>query len=259
MKTKIKIALVQFSTPQGPLLKNFESLKAQLKKISSSVDCVVLPEMWLSSFETENATSLWRETQSVWGELKRYAHQHKTYLIGSLLEKAKEGYYNTASVLGPSGVLGKYRKIHLFQGGGEERKFQAGKKAVVLNTPFGKIGLAICYDIRFPELIRKEVLLGARILFIPSAWPKERIDHYLTLLKARAIENLCFVVSVNKTGKHPSGFEYGGHSVVYDPWGRTLGEMGENAGVLEVTLDLKSVDRIRKSFPVFEARREDVY
>src|SRR4030095_3568884 len=110
-----------------------------------------------------------------------------------------------------------------------------------------------------PELIRKEVLAGAEILVIPSAWPRERIDHYLSLLKARAIENLCYVVSTNKVGKNALGMTYGGHSVAYDPWGRKLGELGAGPGILKVTLDLDLLRKIRRSFPVFQARREEVY
>ena len=109
------------------------------------------------------------------------------------------------------------------------------------------------------ELLRKEVLAGAEMLVIPSAWPRVRIDHYLSLLKARAIENLCYVISANKVGKNALGMTYGGHSVVYDPWGRKLGELGSGPGILRVTLDLRKVQNIRRSFPVFKARREKAY
>jgi predicted amidohydrolase len=181
-------------------------------------------------------------------------------VVGSHLTGGAKGFYNTATLLGPRGrLLGKYNKVHLFQLGREDKTFLPGRKAVVVKTALAPLGLSICYDIRFPELIRKEVLAGAKILVIPSAWPKERIDHYLSLLKARSIENLCFVLSANKVGKNALGMTYGGHSVAFDPWGRALGELGEKEGILKVSLDLDLLTQIRKSFPVFEARRDEVY
>jgi predicted amidohydrolase len=257
---RIRVALLQFSTVDGDVKRNFETLKRLLKKLTGPVDLIVLPEMWPSGFRVIKGETLLRETLQVLKELKSFVTKKKCYLIGSHLTAGRKGFHNTATVLDPKGrTLGQYHKVHLFQLGREEKTFLPGKKAVVVKTKLAPLGLSICYDIRFPELLRKEVLSGAQILVIPSAWPKERIDHYLSLLKARAIENLCFIVSANKVGKNSLRMTYGGHSVAYDPWGKKLGEMGEKEGILRVTLDLESMVKIRRSFPVFEARREDVY
>lgn len=256
---KIKIAVLQFSCRDGAVHYNFQALQALLQKVKSP-DLIVLPEMWPSGFRVKNGDELLKETDTVLNELAVYARKQQCFIVGSHLTRAKKGFYNTATVLNPQGKrLGQYHKVHLFQLGGEDKKFVSGNKTQVVKVKFGKLGLAICYDIRFPELIRKKILQGAEILVIPSAWPKARIEHYRTLLKARAIENLCFVVSANKVGKNAEGIEYGGHSVVLGPWGEVYGELKTKAGILEVEIDLNRVKQVRKNFPVFEARKEDVY
>jgi omega-amidase len=259
-RKKLRVAIIQFPTLDGEVYKNYETLQRLLKKLNQPVDLIVLPEMWPSGFRVKEGTVLVKQTREVLNELSHFAQRKKTYIVGSHLTGKEGQYYNTASVISPRGkIVGQYRKVHLFQLGGENKKFQPGNKAVVTKTPIAKLGLSICYDLRFPELLRKEVLAGAEILVIPSAWPKERIDHYRSLLKARAIENLCFVVSANKIGKNAEGVLYGGHSIAFDPWGKMLGELGSQPGILHVTLDLEVLHKTRRSFPVFEARREEVY
>ena len=256
----IRVAILQFASQDCFAQKNYETFNTLLKKLKRRVDLIVLPEMWLSGFDLSWSTKLVQETDRVLKDLQRIAQTKKTYIVGSNLEKDGNAYYNTASLISPSGkILSKYRKTHLFKMGEEEKKFSHGNKIFITKTSIGNLGIAICYDIRFPELIRKMVLKGAEILIIPSAWPKKRIDHYLTLLKARAIENHCFVISANKVGKNSLGIRYGGNSVAFDPWGRVLGKLKESSGILEVELDLNELHRIRRSFPVLKDRREEVY
>jgi omega-amidase len=259
-KTKIRSALLQFACVDGDVKRNLKSLNRLLEKLTQPIDLVVLPEMWPSGFRVIEGKLLLRQTDEALEEVRRFAKRKKCFVIGSHLSGGDGGFYNTATVIAPDGrTLGRYHKVHLFQLGREDKTFLPGRRAVVVKTDLAPIGLSICYDIRFPELIRKEVLAGAEILVIPSAWPRERIDHYLSLLKARAIENLCFVLSSNKVGKNALGMTYGGHSVAYDPWGKKLGELGTKEGILRLTLEMDDLDRIRGSFPVFEARREEVY
>lgn len=257
---KIKITLIQFPCIDGKVAFNYQTLEKFLKKIKGKTDLLLLPEMWPSGFRVLEGSTLLAQTQEALDRLSLWAKKHKTYVIGSHLTRGKGGYYNTATVIGPQGkILAGYNKVHLFQLGGENKKFLPGKKNLVLKTKIGTLGLAICYDIRFPEFIRKEVLQGAEILLIPSGWPEERIEHYRALLKVRAIENLCFVVSANRVGKNADGLQYGGHSMVVGPWGEELGELGSQTGILQVEIDLNRVKEIRKKFPVFQARREEVY
>ena len=259
-KNKIRIAVLQFACLDGKVSHNFQQASLLLNKIRKKVDLIVLPEMWPSGFRVIQGDELLVETKKVLNELSIYARKRGCYIVGSQLTKSKKGFCNTASIMDPKGkIIAQYDKVHLFKIGGESKKFVPGLKTVVAKTKLGKMGLAICYDIRFPEFIRKEVLQGAEILVIPSAWPKVRIEHYRTLLIARAIENQCFVISSNKVGKNAEGIEYGGHSVVIGPWGEVYGELKNKTGILEVEIDLGRVKEIRKKFPVLEARKPRVY
>jgi len=256
----LHLAVLQLETQEGKPDQSFVRLQKIFKKLKKPLDLIILPEMWLSGFDLRQAEDLLEITEETSQWLRAYAKAHGCFILNSHLSRAPSGFYNTASLIGPTGnKLGEYHKTHLFQLWGEDRKFVAGDYARVLSTPIGKFGLGICYDMRFPEFVRKEVLAGAELLIFPSAWPKQRIEHYQILLRARAIENLCFVVSANKVGKNREGVIYGGHSVVIDPWGKVLGELQTKAGVLEVKIDLKQVRETRRNFPIFQARRPELY
>lgn len=257
---QLRVAVVQFETQEGEIEQNLARLQKLLRKLKKPTDLIVLPEMYLSGMQVSHAKTLFEKTEQALAWVKAYAKSEGCFVVGSHLSAAPGGFFNTASVVGPTGnKLGEYHKVHLFHLGEEHKKFVAGQYTRVVSTPIGKIGLGICYDIRFPEFVRKEVLAGAEMLIIPSAWPKLRIEHYRTLLRARAIESLCFVISANKVGKNAEGLQYGGHSVVIDPWGKILGELKTTTGILEVKIDLKQVREIRKKFPVFQARRPEIY
>jgi omega-amidase len=119
-------------------------------------------------------------------------------------------------------------------------------------------GGVICYDLRFPEWIRTHVLKGAKILFIPAEWPAKRIDHWQLLLQARAIENQCFIVAVNRVGSDP-GNDFNGHSMVIAPWGELLISGQTDEGIYYAELNLQEVDTVRKTIPIFQDRRTDLY
>lgn len=260
IQKKIRVAILQFSCEDGAVEKNFSKLEALLARLSQSPQLILLPEMWPSGFRVLDGKRLLQETEVALVRLAAYARKFKSYIIGSHLSAASRGFYNSASVMDPRGkTIASYHKAHLFALGGEAKKFVAGDKVLVMKTRLGKMGLAICYDIRFPEFIRKEVLAGAELICIPSAWPLARIEHYRVLLRARAIENQCFILSSNKVGKNAEGIQYGGHSIALDPWGNVVGELKSKAGILELDLDLNRVKDVRKQFPVLSARRHKIY
>ena len=116
----------------------------------------------------------------------------------------------------------------------------------------------ICFDLRFPEWIRKHVLAGAKLMFVPAQWPKSRVDHWEILLQARAIENQCFVIAVNRVGDDPDNV-FNGHSMVVSPWGELLFHGEEGEGVFYVDIPLSDVERVRNKIPIFIARRTDLY
>ncbi|MCE9624412.1 MAG: hypothetical protein K8R69_03000 [Deltaproteobacteria bacterium] len=180
MKETLGLHLVQFSTKAGGPAATLDGLQSLLKSLRPNPgDWLVFPEMWPSGFSVDHRAALARGNAECLAWLQNYARTRQCYLVGSMLELAKKRAYNSAYVITPSGKrLASYRKIHLFAYGGETRRFQAGKRVVAFSSPWGKIGLAVCFDLRFPELFRRLSKLGTRLIFLPSAWPKERLDHF---------------------------------------------------------------------------------
>lgn len=198
------------------------------------------------------------------------AREHGLWLLGGSFPEAIEGdtrVYNTSVVISPEGrETARYRKLHLFDvdlgdpdGGGRYREsahFAPGHDIVVAQTPFGGLGLSICYDLRFPELYRELVDAGARLIAVPSAFtPETGKAHWEVLLRARAIETQCFVVAPAQCGRHSADRSSHGHSMIVDPWGVVRAQAGDDPGVLVVDCDLEQVDRIRSAIPVSRHRR----
>lgn len=173
--------------------------------------------------------------------------------------------YGASLVFDPAGALSAvYRKIHLFdvdladsqESYRESRSMYPGDDVVVVPTPLGTLGLSICYDLRFPELYRELVDAGATLLSVPAAFTETTgRAHWHTLLKARAVENLAYVIAPGQTGTHPDGRSTYGHSVIVDPWGKVLGELESGSGVVVAPIDLDRVKRLRREFPALANRR----
>ena len=182
------------------------------------------------------------------------------WLGGSILELGADGkIYNCFALYNPDGKLaGVYRKIHLFRLMAEEQFLAPGPEAVTVDLPWGRVGLAICYDLRFPELFRRYALAGAKLILLPAEWPHPRRTHWRTLLRARAIENQMFVAGCNRVGSS-KGSDFFGASALIDPWGEALIEGGEQETLLTLTVDLDQVDAVRKRIPIFEDRRPGLY
>jgi nitrilase len=157
-------------------------------------------------------------------------------------------------------LVTRYDKIHLFdvrvsehEAHQESLTIERGDRVVVVDTPVGKIGLSICYDLRFPELFRELAKKGAEILTVPSAFTSVTgLAHWEVLLRARAIENLCYVLAPNQGGKHASGRLTHGHSLVVDPWGKILAEHHLGQNILVASIDLERLHQLREQFPCHE-------
>ncbi len=185
--------------------------------------------------------------------------------VGSLTVKAGPGHcWNRSYLLDPNGaVTARYDKIHLFDaavGSGEaycESSFTApGAQAVAADLPWGRLGLTVCYDLRFPHLYRHLAKAGADLLTVPSAFtrPTGR-DHWDVLLRARAIETGCFVLAAAQCGRHAGGRETYGHSLIVDSWGRILADGGEDEGLVSAEIDLSKVGEARRRVPALEHDR----
>lgn len=266
MTTKLTISLAQMDCRLGDPETNFAhaaTLIAEAARRGS--DLVLLPELWSTAYALDAAPVLASPLANSaldggwFGRVAALAAEHRLYVGGSLLEARGGRYYNCFALYGPDGVLaGAYRKVHLFRLMDEEKYLAPGEEAVALDLPWGKTGLAICYDLRFPELFRRYALAGARLMLLPAEWPHPRRMHWQTLLRARAIENQCFVAACNRVGVTGSAAFFGSSAVI-DPWGETLVEAGETEALLTVAIDLALVDSVRQRIPVFEDRRAELY
>jgi len=189
-------------------------------------------------------------------------------LAGTIAEKApgERRVFNTSVLLSPEGeVEGVYRKMHLFDvdlgasGGGvfrESASIAAGDEVVVAETPIGGIGLSVCYDLRFPELYRRMADRDARFLTVPSAFAvRTGRDHWEVLLRARAIENQAFVIAPAQCGRHSESRESYGRSMIVDPWGLVLAQLGDHPGVAVADCDPERLEQTRASVPALRHRR----
>jgi predicted amidohydrolase len=258
----LKICCIQFDVNLCETHKNFEKVIGFLDKSASyNPDIVCLPELFNTGYCFERLSSL---AEPIPGKtlqiLSEKASCYGFFLIaGSIFERADDGFYNTAIVFDPEGsIISQYRKIHLFPLFGEGKYLKPGNKLVFFEAFGIKVGLMICYDIRFPELARSLTLSGINILFVPSQFPLSRIDHWKILLRARAIENQIFVCGVNRTG-HDEVSEYGGHTTIIDPWGKILLEAGRKEGIFFTIIELERIKEAREALPSLEDRRPDLY
>lgn len=258
---RLNIALGQMHIALGEPRKNYERVAQWTAEAARrGAHIAVFPELWSTGYALERGEELAMPIhEGLFSEVAALAGQHKISLVGSMLEKRGAGIYNSAPFVSPNGrVMGVYRKLHLFRLMDEDRWLQAGESPLAMDLPWGRTALAICYDLRFPELFRRYAVEGAKLIIIPAEWPLVRVEHWRTLLQARAIENQCYIVAVNACGDI-GGTVFGGHSMVVDPWGKIVLEAGETPGLLNIDIEMDVVDEIRQRIPVFEDRRPEVY
>ena len=268
---KIKIAAIQMSTVADKM-ENVRTVKTYLEKIKDeNPDFVILPEMFCCPYQTENfPIYAEKEGGPVWQQLSGYAKQYGIYLIGgSMPEKDAEGnVYNTSYIFDREGKqIGKHRKVHLFDSdvkGGQTFKesdtLTAGDSDTVFDTEFGKIGVMLCFDIRFPELSRMMVNDGAKVIFVPAAFNMTTGPaHWELSFRTRALDNQIYMVGCAPARDVSAGYISWGHSIVTDPWGRVTGMLDENEGILLAELDMDYEEQVREELPLLKSRRKDIY
>jgi predicted amidohydrolase len=243
---------------------NFARVREMLSGVRiSKGSLLVLPEMFSVgfSFNERKSVDTRRETEHFLLDLAR---QHACHVIGGMATRIENhepdgcGAANELLVAGPSGeILGTYRKLHPFSLVGEGSHHAAGECVSLVECGGFQVAPFICYDLRFPEAFRIASSLGAEILVVIANWPSARIDHWTTLLKARAIENQAYVVGVNRTGTDPSHI-YPGKSIIVDPMGRVLAEAGSAPCLVRAKADMNLLLDWRAAFPALRDRREDL-
>ncbi len=266
-ESSVTITLVQMDCELGKPKENFSRAALNIGEAARRrSDLVVLPELWSTGYALDRAEELaspisGRSLGKSWfGRFAALAKRNRVWLTGSLLERQADGrFYNCMPLYGPKGELAAaYRKIHLFRLMDEDAYLAPGQDSTMIDLPWGRVGLAICYDLRFPELFRRYALNGAQLIVLPAEWPCVRQEHWRTLLRARAIENQCFIAACNRVGES-GGTTFCGRSAVIDPWGEVLAEGGEDEELLTVTVDLNECSVARQQIPVFEDRRPELY
>jgi omega-amidase len=260
-QTTLKIALAQMDVPAGQPEANLARVRefaAQARE--AQADLLLLPELWLHGYDLERAAE-WAAPLGEGGfaHMAGLARQFRLHLAGSLLERHAGGVSNTAVLYAPDGaLLGAYRKVHLFRLMQEPRYLVAGDQATLCPTPWGPTGLSICYDLRFPELFRTMAVAGAVLFLVPAQWPVRRVEAWLLLARARAVENELIVAACNRVG-NDGQVTFPGRSLVVDPWGHVLVEGDDRERLLIAQADLREVHKARRYLTVYEDRRPEAY
>lgn len=260
---KMKISVIQLDIADGAPELNRERVRTLIEKAAADKpDVILLPEMWTTAYELDRLEQLCdregRPTLDMICELS--ARFEVNIVAGSFADMGRDGgIRNTAYVSDRKGnITARYEKIHLFKLMGEDTSLKAGNKYCTFEIDGVKCGLIICYDLRFPELVRTLALEGIKVLFVPAEWPGKRLMHWTTLLKARAIENQIFVAAANRAGKSDSDVFIGGSAIV-DPWGETLAEAGFREQVISAVIQLGKVEEIRSHMDILGDRMPEIY
>jgi len=212
-------------------------------------DIIVLPELFTDCRDFKAGEPIPGPTTEVFARLAR---ERGSYIVmGSMLEvDDHRRMFNTSVLIDRGGTIcARYRKIHLFSYRSKEKcSLIAGTEVVVTPTELGVVGLSICYDLRFPELYRAMVKQGAEIIICPAAWPSPRIEHWIALNRARAIENQCYFIGCNQVGTPVPTTTFVGGSMITDPWGETLAAAGNAEGIISAVIDVAVVNQVRKEY-----------
>ena len=260
--TKISVSLGQMQIKLARVEDNLGTAEEMIGAAAGrGSGMIVLPELWSTGYDLSNAGDYADSLgEGMFAQLSASARENAIAVFGSVLERRAEQFMNCATFHDADGCLrGVYRKIHLFRLFDEHLWLGEGEAPTVVDMPGGAAGLSICYDLRFPELFRRYAIAhDAKVILLCAEWPLARVEHWRTLLMARAIENQCFVIATNSCGE-TGGTVFGGHSMIIDPWGQVIVEAGADECLLTAEIDLDEVDRVRRAIPVFEDRRPDAY
>ena len=266
----VKIGIVQMQTSENKEM-NINKAKEGIEEVvKKGAEIVILPEIFNSPYDTKKFREYSEEKNGrTWSFLSSIAKKNKIYLIGgSIPEKENDKVYNTSFIFDSEGnQISRHRKMHLFdidvKGGQsfkESESLTPGNSICVFNTPYCKIGLCICFDMRFPELSRLMVLKGAQIIIVPAAFNMTTgPPHWESMFKQRAIDNQCFTIGVAPARNEKASYISYANSIVVNPWGNIIYRANEKESFDVFDIDLSEINSIRKQLPLLSARRSDIY
>lgn len=260
MRETVRVCSLQLD-PRGSVSMSTRLMHVRQLLAAVTADVIILPELWPTDFFAFDRYR--REAEklddSIISTLADIACERNAWIVGgSFVEQSSSGrLHNCAVVVNASGaVVATYRKTHLFGIGSRERELvSAGDALVCLDLPWGRLGLSLCYDLRFPELYRELVNDGAEIVAVSAAWPRSRVEHWEILLRARAIENQVFVLGCCASGTD-SGVALAGATMTVSPWGEVLAHASDQEQLLYSELDIQVLRELRESFPVLQDRTD---
>lgn len=256
-----RIAVVQMHISAGELQRNRRRMwELAQRALDEGARLVLFPELCTCGYDLPNLDSLSEPLDGETTEgMAALAAQYGAYLAWGMAERDGDRFFNTLGLVGPDGnLLARYRKTHLIPLLHEPEYFAAGDEAVVVSTELGALGLALCYDLRFPGLFQRMAAKGAEVFLVAAQWPAVRVAHWRALTEAAALQNLAYVVAANGVGMCGAD-ALAGHSALVSPWGERVAVAGDGEEILFATMDLTRVAEARGKLPVFQGQRPELY
>ena len=247
----MRVAMVQIVVGPNPSSNRARGLHLLHQAREQGAELALLPELWTTGYSYLHAEE---DGEPAGGLLRDLAGESGLVVGGSVLERRGHRYFNSFRLFSPTGEAAHYDKLHLFPPFGEPEHMTAGKKGIATTLLKTRIGMAICFDLRFPELFRLYAFDGTQIVLVPSAWPSVRKDAWDLFARARAAENQMFLIGVNHAEE-----PFGGHSLLVGPDGTIRAQMESDEGVLLVDIDPTEADQRRNDFPVLPSLRPEAY
>ncbi len=245
----MKVGLIQYDPEWENKKMNSDKISWLLSHNYEKHELLVFPEMTLTGFTmkaAEYGEELNGESFSFFSELAR---KYTAHILAGIIEKSEKKYYNSLVHINPEGKLLKtYRKIHPFSFSTEDKNYAKGEETVITKINDLSTGLSICYDLRFPELYRQYAKKKVDMLVVIANWPDTRIEHWRTLLRARAIENQCYVLGVNRVGNDPE-LKYNGYSAVVDPMGNEIISVSAEEKIVTADVFKDKADEVKTTLP----------
>ena len=248
----LKVALVQTNLVWENKKANLSLIESSIALLPTETDIIVLPEMFNTGFSMNPAAIAEKMDGDTLNWMRDVAKQKNAILTGSLIIEEGNGYYNRLIWMLPDGTFQQYDKKHLFTLAGEENFYKPGNQKLIIEYKGWKICPMICYDLRFPVWIRN--VENYDCLIIVANWPERRIFHWEQLLIARAIENQCFVVGVNRVGTDNNELYHNGNSMVVSPLGNTMIKLADMSTVANATLSYEKILQVRNDLPFLNDR-----
>lgn len=251
----LTISTIQTSLLWEEKSANLHMLEQKIASIEEKTEIVVLPEMFSTGFSMNPSLLAEKMDGETIQWMQRVSRENGIILTGSVIIEEEEKFFNRLIWMLPNGQFGHYDKRHLFAYAGENEKYNPGNKRLIASVKGWKINLQVCYDLRFPVWARQQIKEdGAEydLLLYVANWPERRSHAWKTLLCARAIENQCYVIGVNRVGTDGNNIYHSGNSLVIDPLGQVLYHMADEEDVFTITLQKEKLDEVREKFPFWK-------